>query len=48
MGLLRCIEKLNSEVFNNKDLFAVCAEYGPGPNYGMTVYAKNVWETLPD
>ena len=43
------IEQLNTTLFNAKGCHAVYAEYGgKGGQKAMTVYTKEVWDSLPE
>jgi len=48
-GLVRTIENLNREVFKPNDMVAVYAEYGMSERSykAMTVYTKEIWDSLP-
>ena len=45
----KAIEELNQELFSKHNCVAVYAEYGgKGGQKAMTIYTKEVWESLPD
>lgn len=45
----KAIQELNDEIFYKYDCVAVYAEYGgKGGQKAMTIYTKEVWDSLPD
>ena len=46
-GFKAAIERLNESLFVGKGCIAVYAEYGKGQK-AMTVYAEEVWDSLPE
>ena len=46
-GLKAAIESLNESLFTAKGCIAVYAEFGKGQK-AMTVYTKEVWDSLPE